>query len=69
MTSWCGEGQLTFIFYLDTLDKDLLHHVTYKKNALVLIYHSADGAQSQRGTERLRVDTTVLLDFYGNTIT
>jgi len=68
MTSWCGEGQLTFIFYLDTLDKDLLYHLTYKKNALVLISHSADGAQSQTGPERLLVDTTVSLVFYGNTI-
>jgi len=36
------------------------------RNALVLIIHSADGAQSHRGTERLLVDTTVLLVFYGN---
>ena len=40
----------------------------HTSNALVLVSHSADGAQSQRGTERLPVDTTVLLVFYGNTI-
>ena len=40
----------------------------HTRNALFLVIHSADGAQSQRGTERLRVDTTVLLVFYGNTI-
>jgi len=38
----------------------------HMRNALVLIIHSADGAQSHRGTERLLVDTTVLLVFYGN---
>jgi hypothetical protein len=40
----------------------------HTRNALVLVSHSADGAQSQRGTESLLVDTTVLLVFYGNTV-
>jgi len=37
--------------------------LTYKKNAFVHIIHSADEEQSQRGTEKLMVDTTVLLVF------
>jgi hypothetical protein len=40
----------------------------HTRNARVHISHSADEAQSQRGTEKLLVDTTVLLVSYGNTI-